>query len=392
MPEKIHLWPEQTVQDGDSVTLASTLERPDGRRQRLWYRIPATYRNAVTTSCDPFVLGFLFNFMRTSTDLNIHGQVSPSLLRNLVEFQDTWAGWNPAKYHRVEINADVEGEQIRVKGDEAIMGFSGGGDSTYTAWRHRIGHAGRQKRNLVAGVMLHGFDIPLQEPQIFAQAAERSRLMLASIGMELIQISTNFREVGGTWEDAFAAGLASCLALLQGRYNTGLIASSYDYSALVFPWGSTPFTDGLMSSDSFQLIHDGAALDKAAKLKQISEWPEAMKYLRVCFDGHSAGNCCRCPKCIKTVLLFRILGLGLPECFERDISDGDILRARWNLAEIENLANLVKQARNASISASWVRALQISLKINRLRVSAARMAPARNALRRVYRFFLPPLR
>jgi hypothetical protein len=390
MTEKIHLWPEEIIASGDSITIGAILERLGGKRQHLWYRLPIAYREAVTKSCDPFVLGLLFTIMKSPVDLHVHGEVSPSLLRNLVEFQDAWACWRPAKYHRIEISADVEREQPRAKTNQAIMGFSGGGDSTYTVWRHRTGRAGRQQHNLVAGVMLHGFDIPLEEAEVFARAAENARIMLASLGMELIPIATNFREIGGTWEDAFAAGLASCLALLQGRYNTGLIASGNDYSTLIFPWGSNPLTDGLMSSDSFQVIHDGASLDKMAKIKQFSVWPEALKYLRVCFNGHYARNCCRCAKCMKIILLFRILGMGLPECFERDISDGDILRLRWKMAEIKSMEYLVKQARDASISASWVRALQFSMMINRLRLSAMQVAPLRKVMRRVYRFFLPP--
>ena len=99
MPEKIYLWSEGAVQDNESITLAATLESPDGTRRRLWYRIPATCRDVVTTSSDPFVLGFLFYVMRTSADLTIHGQVSPFLLRNLVEFQEAWVSWLPKNTH-----------------------------------------------------------------------------------------------------------------------------------------------------------------------------------------------------------------------------------------------------------------------------------------------------
>jgi hypothetical protein len=391
LTDKNHLWPEEIIYEKDQLTLAATLERPDGTRRRLWYRIPAAYREALTESCDPFVLGLLFTVMKSTLDFHVHGEVSPSLLCNLAELQLAWACWKPAKYHRIEISADLEREQPRVKSDQVIIGFSSGADSAYSAWRHCTGRAGRQQRNLSAGVMLHGFDIPLKEEQVFAQAVENTRSMLASIGMELIPIATNFREVGGTWEDAFASGLASGLALLQGRYNTGLIASGYDYSCLVFPWGSNPVTDGLMSSGSFQLIHDGAALSKMKKIEQISVWPEAMKHLRVCFDGRSACNCCRCAKCMKTILLFRILRLDLPECFERDITDSDLLRMRWKSGEIENLGIVVAQARAASISASWVWALQFSLLINRLRLRLMQGAPFRKGLRSLYRYFFPPL-
>jgi hypothetical protein len=391
MRKKIHLWPEEIVSNGDSITIGATIEWPGGKRQHLWYRLPAAYREVVTRSCDPFVLGMIFSIMKTSTDMLVHGQVSPSLLRNLVEFQDTWARWNPAKYRRIELSADVERETSRTETDEAILSFSGGGDSAYTAWHHRTGNTGRQKRNLVAGVMFHGFDIPLEESDVFTRAAEKSRLMLASLGMELIPIATNFREMGGTWEDAHGAGLASGLALLQGRYNTGLIAGGYDYANLIIPWGSNPITDGMLSSDSFQIIHDGAALDKLEKIRQIQEWPEALKYLRVCYIGNYVGNCCRCFKCVKIMMIFRMLGLGLPECFERDISNGEILRLRFpNLGDIHSGEKFIEQAKAASVTASWLRAFQFSIIINRLRLKVKQVAPAGKLARRIYRFFFPP--
>jgi hypothetical protein len=392
MPDKNHLWPEEIVQEGPDITLAAVLEEPDGARRRLWYRLPATCREALTRSCDPFVLGVLFTVMKSPLDLHVHGEVSPALLSNLAELQDAWVSWKPKKYNRMEITADRERESPRAEGDQAVMSFSGGADSAYTAWRHRTGHAGRQQRNLTAGVMLHGFDIPLEETAIFAGASGNARLMLASLGMELIPMATNLRELGATWEDAHGAGLASALTLLQGKYRTGLIAGSYDYSALIFPWGSTPLTDRMMSSESFQVVHDGAALDKLGKISQIREWPEALKYLRVCLDGHYARNCCRCVKCMKIILLFRLLGLGLPECFEQDISDGEILRLRFqSLGDINSLKHVVQQARSASISASWVSALQFSLMISRLRLSTMQIAPTRKVMRRIYRLFFPPL-
>src|SRR5271157_768689 len=392
MPDKTHLWPEEASRENDDLTLSAILERPDGTRRRLWYRLPMKFQEAVTKSCDPFVLGFIFTVMRTPSDLIVHGQVSPSLLRNLIEFQNAWTAWKPTKYHRIDISADLEREQPQANTDETIMSFSGGGDSSYTAWRHRTGHAGRQQRNLVAGVMLHGFDIPLEEAEAFAGAAKNARLMLASLGMELIPITTNFREIGGTWEDAHGAGLASALMLLQGRYNTGLIASSYDYSALILPWGSNPLTDGMMSSDSFQIIHDGAALDKMAKIKQFSQWPDALKYLRVCMDGRSAHNCCRCRKCVWTIMIFRMLGLGLPECFEHDVSIHEILRLRFDEPGQTIFMNeLISHAKEASQSGSWLWAVQLSLAINRLRQSAKQITPLGRALRDIYRLFLPPL-
>jgi hypothetical protein len=214
--------------------------------------------------------------------------------------------------------------------------------------------------------------------------------MLASLRMELIPVATNYREQGGYWPHIFGAGLASCLMLLQGRFREGLIASGYSYKNFSSPDGSNPVSDWMMSSDSFRIIHDGAAFYKPDKLRAISGWPEAMRHLRVCYEGERLDrNCCRCQKCVWTMLTFRMLGLGLPECFDRDISDLEILRMRYPEAgKVQSMQRLVARLKEESCSASWVRALQLSVLINRLGLVAKGIPPVRRFYRR---HFGPPL-
>jgi hypothetical protein len=53
-------------------------------------------------------------------------------------------------------------------------------------FRHKNGHYGRLTRNLQAGLMVHGFDIPLAQQEVFERAAKKSKAMLNSLGVELI--------------------------------------------------------------------------------------------------------------------------------------------------------------------------------------------------------------
>ena len=62
--------------------------------------------------------------------------------------------------------------------------------------------------------------------------------------------------------------------LFQGIYRAGLFASSEPYQALVSPWGAHPLTDRLLSSNSFEIIHDGADFTRTQKTAQLCEWPE----------------------------------------------------------------------------------------------------------------------
>lgn len=381
-----HVWPEAIAEEGDSLIVSATVERPDVGRWRLWYRLGAAHRGALSASSDAFLLGTLFRSMETATDLRVHGELSPSLLVNLAEFQRAWSCWRPGVYRPVEIEADREREEPRAESEETLMAFSGGADSAFTAWRYRPGSAERRAPRLVAGMMVHGFDIPIEDPGAYARARDRSARMLESLGMGLIPVATNLREQPGDWEDAHGAALASCLVLLKGRFGRGLIASSYPYSDLILPYGSNPVTDGMMSSDSFRISHDGADVAKIEKMKAIAVWPEARKNLRVCWEGKQADrNCGRCQKCVWTLLVFRMIGAGLPDCFERDISDREVARLRYpDEGTLNSMRRLAARARADSVSASWLSALERSIVSNHLRM-AFRRSPAYPPVARLLR-------
>jgi len=372
MADKTHLWPEEPLDANGSTIAAVTIESPQGERTRLWYSVPVQHGSALTKACDPFVVATLFRAMRESTDLIVHGQASPSLLQNLEEFQAAWVSWRPDRYTKVEIVADAEREHPKAGDSQAaIAAFSGGVDSSFTVFRHRTGRCGRLKRTLRTGVMALWRRDTQDSNDALDRAAEKSAKMLASLDMELIRLGTNFRELGDSWEDAHGAAIAACLMLFQGRYATGLIASTEPYRNLVLPFGSNPVTDRLMSSDAFQIIHDGAAFTRSEKAREIADWPEALKYLRVCWEGKRADrNCGRCEKCVRTILNFRVMGLGLPECFERDVSDSEIVGLR-GLSSVQSayLQEVLGAARAKSISESWVTALEQCLERNRPRQS-----------------------
>ena len=374
--EQLQIWPEGMTEQDGLVTTVFVLEDAQGTRKHGWYRLPVELRHALTDSCDPFVLAALFTAMQTPAVLRVHGTVSPSLLKNLEEYQAIWHAWRPARYQPVEILADSEQEAERAAGSPAIMAFSGGLDSSFTAWRHRTGHAGRQTEDLQAGLILHGFDIPINREDAFKIAFERARLMLDSLGIETIPMTNNLRGLGGIFDDCHAAILASCLSLLQKRFSVGLVADSAPYQVLVNPWawpfGSNSLSDRYLSSNSFTISVDGAGYYRFDKAQALAEWPEAMSNIRVCL-GHNplarVRNCCKCEKCIRNILIFRVLGLGLPACFEQDVSDRQILHLSYKTpARFANYSRILEEAHRRGIRASWVRALSLSILKNRLQL------------------------
>ncbi len=370
MTKKIHVWPKELIETEGKITASAVIESPDSKREQLWYRLPVEFGSCLAKDSNVFLLGTLFKAMRNSADLVIHGQVSATLLRNLVEFQSAWNSWRCDRYTAVDITADYERKQTQYgKADSAVSAFSGGVDSCFTIFRHSSGTCGRLKENLEAALLVHGFDIPIEEKDAFERTAVNSKRIVESIGKKFITMATNFRQLGDDWEDAHGAAIASVLTLLSGRYSKGLIASTEPYNNLVLPWGSNPVTDFLLSSNAFSIIHDGASFNRNDKIRAILNWPEAMRYLRVCWQGRQRDrNCCQCEKCIRTILNFRCIGAGLPECFPRDVSDRQIAALRGlNSVQAAYLKEILLETKAAGIEKSWVRALEKCLKLNQSR-------------------------
>lgn len=365
---KINLWPEPISQTDGFVTLSAVIELPNQSRFRLWYRLAEEYLDSIATNSDHFAIAAIFLAMRRGLDVRVHGEVSPSLLSNIEEFQSIWSCWRPGKYKIAQISAATEREYLSAdKEDRAISCFSGGVDSCFSVWRHKNGTCGRRQRNLQAGLMIHGFDIPLKD-SAFEGASRNVSKTLSSVAIKTISIQTNFREiVTYKWNEVFGTGLASCLHLLKNGYSVGIIPSSHSYSVQNFIYGSNPLSDRLLSSKSFEIEHDGAQYPRIEKLRAILAWPEAMENLRICWQGKERDrNCGRCEKCIRNILNLRILRTPLPPSFMQDATDSQIAGIVLKDSSIEIWETLLKNAQAHSVMEPWVESLETAIRRNRV--------------------------
>ena len=362
MTSSLHIWPQAPNEADDTATISARIEGTDDAQKQLWFRIPTQHLPSVTELADPFATAMIFPAMRSAADLRVHGSVSHSLLRNLEEFQTAWHCWCPDRYHTVNVIADEEIAESVKASDNTVAAFSGGLDSCFSVWRHTRGDIGRLKRNLKAALMVHGFDIPLHEPDVFSRAAENARAIVESVGLEFIPMACNFREFGDDWEDEHGAALASCLRLLSKSFSAGLIAGSHVYDTLLFPWGSNPLTDPMLSSDSFSIVYDAAGVSRLQKAKGVSQWEEAMRLLRVCWKGeHKDRNCGHCLRCIATALCFAAMRVEPPACLNVPSLDEGVTRLRTlriKPVAVTRLEEILTTAKQAQVQASWVRAFE----------------------------------
>ena len=77
--------------------------------------------------------------------------------------------------------------------DSALLALSGGLDSSFTLWRHVKQDAPPTAIDIRAGLFVHGFDIPLDDPDTFARAADKVAATLGSVGVSPLSVVTNAR-------------------------------------------------------------------------------------------------------------------------------------------------------------------------------------------------------
>ena len=304
---------------GDDIVRRCLVSRPDGSNgleEELWFQFPNNLACPLADDCDSYVIAMLMNAMRERRNIIVHGSVSKKLLSNLVEFQAVWHKWEPVELQLVEVQADTlrQGE-TPIPG--AVCAFSGGLDATFMVWRNSQNKNSYRSQKINFCTMLHGFDIPLENTQAFDNSLKIAGETLADLGLKVIPIRTNFKELQyKNWKYTHGTTLVAVLNNFKLLAGTGMIASSEGYSRAMTPWGSNPLTDHLMSSDGFEIINDGASHDRVEKAKAISEWKVGVDNLRVCWELEYLGrNCGKCEKCLRTQFEFLACNLPIPKCF-----------------------------------------------------------------------------
>ena len=370
MESSMQVWPKESRVENGELLLSADIQMTGSENKNLWFKMPEAYADRIGRNCDPFAIAVVMLAMKAGCKLHMHGVVSRSLLRNLEEFQAAWSCWLPNRLAEVEMVVDEVEEQVSSVGKRTVAtSFSGGVDSCFTAYMHATKRMGWRNLPVTSGLFVHGLDIPLSDPEGYRSISKRVEVLLNSLGLEMLRMSTNLRDVLDphvNWINSFGTGVAACLSIFQGCFFAGLIPGSYAYDVLHLDNGSNPIGDPLLGSDSFRIVHDGARYRRFDKIKAINEWPEAREHLRVCWQGASSEyNCCRCEKCIRNILTFRALGVPQPPCFPRDVDDDQIRMLELKGASLNTIANLVDSARKAGIRESWLSAAEYALRKGR---------------------------
>jgi hypothetical protein len=121
---------------------------------------------------------------------------------------------------------------------------------------------------------------------------------------------------------------------LAGGFDSVVIPSGDSY-ATVEPCGTSPLLDPLFSSSRLQVTHDSLAHSRLGKVGwMVSNRPDLLGDIKVCFKENRPDNCGRCGKCLLTMVCLQIHGsLDEATAFPSTIDPEDIRAFRLPTAK-----------------------------------------------------------
>jgi hypothetical protein len=311
----MHIHAPAVLEQGAKVRIEVPFKLEDQSNTlfRLWYELPAQYRPHIDESRADFaVLALLTIAMVRRENIRVAGCLSPRLLFGLRDHQHIFASWFPP-LDPIAITGDDICPVEKVGGGATGTFFSGGVDSFYTLWTHRADRESIPEYRISHAFYIDGFDSDLEQPEVYRSSLDSYRRLLRTVGVSLIPVRTNLKRFvpDGLWRPTFGRFLMSIAHLLPGLLARVYIPSSNTYGDFMkVPEGANPLTDHLCSSEHIQVIHDGATASRHEKVEAIADWPLTYDHLYVCFgrDNKDMMNCCRCEKCIRTMIALRLAG------------------------------------------------------------------------------------
>lgn len=240
----------------------------------------------------------------------------------------------------------------------AVTGIflSGGVDSTAALYRNTERHPPGDPRRASVAFFAHGLDVgepnKIDRPDVWALATERLDALCRSLGVTLIPVCVNFRQLEKHWhfyaEWQFASLLAAIAHAAGKRLFRCIIAPDNDIEHTVDPHGSHPWLNRYFGTDALEIVTgDMEQFSRLDKIRMLARHPARIDALRVCWDAAAipAGhlNCGRCAKCVRTMVEF--LACGQPDglrAFPVDTVTPDMLKVMNipSIGELEYLAEL----------------------------------------------------
>jgi hypothetical protein len=284
----------------------------------VWYQFPEQLYPEITLSGNPFVPALVIPAMYAGENLRIEAAVSEKLLNGAAKVIQIYRMWHNA-FKQIEI--ETQGTtKISLPGPNIAAFFTCGVDSFYTLLKNKNSSLPDSEK-ISHLIYVNGFDISLEKTELFRSVLTRLEKVSDAYNKKLLVVSTNVRRlienicVWNMYHGSAMLSVALCLENFAGK----IYAAADRTYRHTMPHGLHPLTNPLWSSESLEVVYDGAEVNRIEKIKlQIANDPVALNNLRVCFENPDGKyNCGECEKCIRTKLNLKAAGV-LEKCSTLD--------------------------------------------------------------------------
>lgn len=291
-----------------------------------WFAVDGDKHYLFSKLGDAFLIGLLPIAMKLGEDIEIRDPVSSAVAHGIISYIDVLCCWWPDVFKPIKIKfTSIVSRKDEKRPQGVGVCFSAGADSFYSLLKHLEENEPVKDFRITHALMINGFDqiADYSGDGISQEMFKSFAPMLERLGVKPLMISNNFKifreSVFENSELIFSFGslLMACIhafATIFGRfYISGHASWAYDD---LIPMGAHPVLDNMLSSDQLQIIHECNKEGRAGKIQYICDNTEVKNYLRVCFRPFefekATGkpvNCCRCEKCIRTIIVLDILDM-----------------------------------------------------------------------------------
>lgn len=299
--------------------------------QKVWFEYPAEYYPCLSETANPWIAAFVTKAMLMGQNLKVNAPASKQLMSNIKTFQDIYNVWS-SDYKHIVVET-LQNNEISLRQKYIGVFFSGGVDSFYTVLKNLNSDIPSEEM-MSHSILIHGFDIPLSNPDFFDVAFNNIQKAADELGLNIITCKTNIKELlcpkWEGWGMCYGQLLVSVAMGIEKSLSKIYISSGRSYDFLD-PRGSHVLTDPLLSTESLKVVHDGAEATRAQKiLRQVAKSDIALKYLRVCYRNRfGMYNCGVCEKCIRTMVGLEVAGvLDKCETFESKLCYSDVANVK----------------------------------------------------------------
>ncbi len=307
-----------------------------------FYDLPLEHEDKLVPSYEPFLLAaFQSAQMHGEDRVLVDGPVCPILVKGLhhvLAWHKAWYGSRMRADRPLAIEGPTRIASAPTEGRASAIFLSGGVDSMYSLYANQMHVPASHPARIRYALFVEGFD--LRNPESIVANRERVRALAEECGLEFIPVRSNLPALETDtpyWvERAGGAGFCSIAHLMRDSIARCYFASSMDLPNLI-PWTLHPSTDQWYSSVDVEICHDALEITRVEKVARMARWNVAQRRLRVCFESSAAAaNCCRCEKCIRTMLAFEAAGAlaDVPAFPHRELSVERIANLRFRMRPV----------------------------------------------------------